>query len=91
MQSGDKGRMIRRIETVVVKYYKCDEKGHKYRVCSLWEKKVKKVVHPVKGKAYQRERRGSVRPVKGKAQERERRVRRVEEKKAACMAKPQEV
>ena len=91
MQSGDKGRTIRRIEAVVVKYYKCDEKRHKYRVCSLWEKKVKKVMHPVEGKAYQRERRGSACSVKRKAQERERRVRRVEEKKAAYMAKPREV
>jgi len=58
--------------------------------CLLWEKKVKRVVHPVEGKAHQRERRGLVCPVKGKVQEGERRVRRVEEEEAVYMAKPQE-
>jgi len=58
--------------------------------CLLWEKKVKRVVHSVEGKAHQRERRGLACPIKGKAQEGERRVRRVEEEEAAYMAKPQE-
>jgi len=49
MQSGDKGRMIRRVEVVVVECYKCGEKGHKCRECPLWEKKAKRVVHPVRG------------------------------------------
>jgi len=45
MQSGNEGRTIRRMETVVVECYKCGKKGHKCRECLLWEKKVKKVVH----------------------------------------------
>jgi len=28
-------RTIRRMEAVVVEYYKCGEKGHKYRECPL--------------------------------------------------------
>jgi len=75
MQSGDKGRIIRRVEVVVVECYECGEKEHKCREYLLWEKKAKRVVCPVKGKVYQRERR----------------VRRVEEEEVACVAKPQEV
>jgi len=30
--------MIRRQETVVVEYFKCREKRHKYRECPLWRK-----------------------------------------------------
>ena len=33
IQSGDKGRTIRRIEAVVVECYKCGEKEHKCREC----------------------------------------------------------
>jgi len=33
IQSGDKGRMIRRVEAVVVECYKCGEKEHKCREC----------------------------------------------------------
>jgi len=72
MQSEDEGKTIRRVEAVVVECYKCGEKEHKCRECSLWEKKAKRVVCPVEGKAYQRKRR----------------VRRVEEEEVACVAKP---
>jgi len=75
MQSRDEGRTIRRVEAVVVEYYKYSEKGHKYRECLLWEKEVKRVAHPVEGKVHQKERR----------------VKRVEEKEVAYVAKPQEV
>ena len=38
-------RTIRNIRMVVVKCFKCEEEGHKYRWCPLWERKVKRVVH----------------------------------------------
>jgi len=56
------------MRTVVVKCFKCEEEGHKYRECPLWEKKVKRVARPKEGKAHQREKR----------------LRRVEEDEAAC-------
>jgi len=69
--------------------YKCGEIGHKCRECLLWEKK-KRVACAVKPqKAYQQ--RELVHPVKGKVQERERKLKRTEEKEAAHIAKPQEV
>jgi len=68
---------------VVVECFKCGEKGHKYRKCSLWEKKGKEVARPREGKVHQEERR-PVRPVRKKAQEGEKRLRRVEKGKAAC-------
>jgi len=69
-------KMIRSVR-VVMRYFKCKEKGHKCRECPLWERKEKRVVHPVKGKAHQEERRPT-RPVREKAHEGERRLRRVE-------------
>jgi len=54
MQSGERGRTIRRMEAVVVECFKC---GEKCRECSLWEKKEKRVACPVKGKVHQKERR----------------------------------
>ena len=87
IQCGVKEKTIRRYEVVVVKCFKCGEKRHKCRECPLWEKK-KRVVHVVKSqKAHQQK--GLVRPVKEKVQKGERRLRRVEEKEIACMAKPQ--
>ena len=86
MQCGVKERTIRRYEVVVVKCFKCGEKGHKCRECPLWEKK-ERVVHVAKPqKAHQQK--GPVHYVKRKAQEGERRLRRVEEEEAVCMAKP---
>jgi len=81
MQCGVKKRMIRRHEAVVVKCFKYGEKGHKYRECPLWGKKESVVCVASPQKVY---------PVKGKVQEGERRLRRVEEKEAVHVAKPQE-
>jgi len=77
MQCGVEKRVIRRQEAVVVECFKYGEKGHKCRVCPLWRKK-----EQVKGKP--------VYLAKGKVQETEKKLRRVEEKKATCMAKPRE-
>jgi len=74
------------MKTVAVRYFKCGEEGHKCRECPLWEKRTKRVVHPVQGKMHQGERRW-VRPIREKAQEGERRLRRMEEGKAACPVK----
>jgi len=67
MQCGIEEKAVRSMRTVVVKCFKCGEEGHKCRECPLWERKVKRVAHPKKGKVHQGERR----------------LRRVEEGKAA--------
>ena len=85
MQCGVEGKIIRSVR-VVVECFKCGEEGHKYRECSLWEKKVKRVACPNGGKAHQEERR-LARPIREKAQEGEKRLRRIEEEKAARPAK----
>ena len=41
MQYDVKKRMIRKQKMVKVEYFKCGEKGHKYRECSLWKGKKK--------------------------------------------------
>jgi len=86
MQYGVEERVVRSTRTVVVRCFKCGEKGHKCRECPLWEKKVKRVAHPDGGKAHQEERRPA-RPIREKVQEGEKRLRRMEEEKMACPAK----
>jgi len=66
MQCGVEERVVRSTRTVVVRCFKCREEGHKCRECSLWEKKVKRVVCPNGGKTHQEERR-PVRPIREKA------------------------
>ena len=85
MQCGVEGKIIRSVR-VIAECFKCGEEGHKCRECSLWEKKVKRVAHPNEGKAHQGERRPAC-PIREKAQEGEKRLRRMEEEKAACLAK----
>ena len=83
MQCGVEEKMIRRVGVAEVEYFKCGEKEHKYRECSLWEKK--RATHMVKPqKAQQKER--PAHSIKGKAQERS--IRRTEEGGVACVAKP---
>jgi len=82
MQYGIEEKAVRSMRTVVIRCFKCGEEGHKCRECPLWEKKVKRVVHPDKGKAHQEERR-LVHPIRKKAQEGEKRLRRMEEEKIA--------
>jgi len=83
MQCGVEERAVRSIRTVAVKCFKCGEEGHKYRECPLWERKVKRVACPKKGKTHPGERRLAC-PIREKAQEGEKRLRRVEEGKVAC-------
>jgi len=75
-------RIIRSIKMVAVRCFKCGEEGHKCRECSLWERKVKRMTCPKKGKVHQEKRRLAC-PIREKAQEREKRLRRMEEEKAA--------
>ena len=78
MQCSMEEKVVRDARREVVRCFKCREEGHKCRECSLWEKKVKRVVHPDEGKAHQEEKKrevrqvkeeGAVRPVKEKAQQ----------------------
>jgi len=85
MQCGVEERTIRRYEAVVVKYFKCEEKGHKYRECPLWKKKERVVRVAKPQKAHQQK--GPAHPEKGKTQKGEKRLRRVEEEEAACVVK----
>jgi len=78
MQCGVEEKTIRRQEATVVECFKYEEEGHKCRECLLWRKKERVEEKPVH-------------PAKGKVQETERKLRRAEEEKAACVAKPQEV
>jgi len=71
----------------VVEYFKCGEKGHKYRECPLW-KQMKKTAYVAMPQKVQQERRPA-RPIREKAQEGEKRLRRVEDE-IAHVAKPQE-
>jgi len=41
MQCDMKERMIKKQKTVKVEYFKCREKGHKYRECPLWKREKK--------------------------------------------------
>jgi len=86
MQYSVEERVVRSVRRAVVKCFKCEEEGHKCRECPLWEKKVKRVARPNKGKAHQEEKR-PVRSIREKAQEGEKRLRRAEEKKAVHPAK----
>jgi len=67
---------------MVVECFKCGKKEHKCKGCSLWEKKVKRMTCPNRGKTHQEERK-PVHPIGEKAQEGEKRLRRVEEERAA--------
>jgi len=84
MQYGAEERMIRSIEAAVMRCFKCREEKHNCRECPLWEKKEKRVAHPIEGKAHQEKRKPACLE-RGKVQEnRERRqLRKVEEKKPA--------
>jgi len=86
MQCGVEERVVRSTRTVVVRCFKCGEEGHKCRECPLWEKKMKRVAHPNRGKAHQEERR-LARPIREKAQEGEKRLRRMEKEKVVRPAK----
>jgi len=86
MQCGVEERVVRSVRTVVVRCFKCEGEGHKYRECPLWERKVKRVARPREEKAHQGERRPA-RPVREEVQRGERRLRRIEEEKAACPVK----
>ena len=83
MQCGVEEKMIRSVR-VGVKCYKCEEEGHKCRVCPLaGRKEENRVACPYKGKAHQEKK--PVRLIRGKVQEYgEKEVRRVEEEKAVC-------
>jgi len=83
MQYGVEERIVRSARKAAVRCFKCGEEGHKCRECPLWERKVKRVVHPREGKVHQGERRLAC-PVREKVQEEERKLRRVEEEKAVC-------
>ena len=61
MQCGVEKRVVRGARREVVRCFKCREEGHKCRECPLWEKKVKRVACPNKGKAHQKEKRREVR------------------------------
>ena len=65
----------------MVRHFKCGKEGHKCRECLLWEKKIKRVACPNKGKAHQEERRPA-HPIREKAQKGEKRLRRIKEEKA---------
>jgi len=91
MQCGVEERAVRNMRTVVVKCFKCGEERHKCRKCPVWirrknEERAACVARPQK---VQQEKRPA-HPVKGKAQEGERRLRRVEGRGAARVAKPRE-
>jgi len=87
MQCRVEEKVIRRIEVVEVKYFKCGEKGHKYKEYLLWVRKEKVACVARPQKVQQKER--PVFPVREEAQERK--LRKVEEEEvAACVAKPQE-
>ena len=79
MQCEVKEKVIRRQEVVGVEYFKCRQRGHKYRECFLWEKVrkgrvEKKIAHVARPQ---------------KAQQKE--LRRAKKGEAAYMAKPREV
>jgi len=82
MQCGVEERVVRSIEMTAIRCFKCGKEGHKHRECLLWERKVKRVVCPNKGKAHQEERRLAC-PIREKVQEKRKRLRRMEEEKAA--------
>jgi len=86
IQCGVEERVVRSTRIVVIRCFKCGEKGHKCRECPLWERKLKRVAHPDGGKAHQGERRPA-RPIREKTQEGEKRLRRMKEEKAACPVK----
>ena len=63
----------------MVEYFKCGEKGHKYRECPLW-KQMKKTAYVAMPQKVQQKRRPA-RPVRGEVQERK--LRKVEQEEAA--------
>jgi len=96
MQCGVEERTIRRQKMVVVEYYKCGEVGHKCRECPLWKKAKEKKRKVEERAAYvatpqKAQQEGKlVHPIREKVQETERILRRAEEEKVVCMAKPQD-
>ena len=86
MQCKVEERMIRRVEVVEVEYFKCGEKGHKCKECSLWMRK-EKAVHVERPQKAQQEEKPAY-PIKEKIQEKERRLRRVEKREITCVAEP---
>jgi len=86
MQCGVEERVVRSTRMVVVKCFKCGEKGHKCRECPLWKKKLKRVARPDGEKVHQEERRPA-HPIREKMQEGEKRLRRMKEEKTACPVK----
>jgi len=66
MQCGVKERVVRSMRTATVRCFKCGEKGHKCRECSLWKRKVKRVACPNEKKVHQEEKRPA-RPIREKA------------------------
>jgi len=79
IQCGVKEKTIRRQETIETEYFKCGERGHKYKGCPLWEKVEKKRV----------EKRAACVVIPQKAQQKE--LKKAEERETACMAKSQKV
>jgi len=82
MQYGVEEKIIRSVRMLEVKCFRCGDEEHKCRECPLWERKLKKVARPDRGKAHQEKRRPAC-PTRGKAQEEEKRLRRMEKEKAA--------
>jgi len=79
MQCGVEERTIKNMRMVGIKCFKYGEEAHKCRWCPSW-KKIKRVVYPAKGKAYQGDKRKLAHLKKGKAQKKK--LRRVEEEEA---------
>ena len=65
MQYRVEENMIRRVEVVEVKYFKCEEKGHKCRECPLWVKK-ERVVYVAKSQKVHQPKEPAC-PIKGEA------------------------
>jgi len=89
MQCRVEERVVKSIRTIVVRCFRCREKGHKCRECLLWikGKNKEKAVHVAKPQKTQQGKR-LAHPAKRKVQEGERMLRRVERSEAACVARP---
>ena len=84
MQCGVEEQVVRRQKSVVIECFKCKKERHKYREYLLW----KRIVRAAKPqKAHQQKE--LAHPIKEEVQEKG--LRRVEKKKAVCVAKLQEV
>ena len=65
IQCGVEEEMIRNVRMTVVECFKYRREEHKCRECPLWEKKVKRVACPNRGKVHQEGKR-PVRPIREK-------------------------